>query len=447
MAQKKWWVLLGIGLMIFLLNVDSTVMNLALVTLSHYFHLHIQTSQWVITIYLLVAAIALIPSGRIADLTSKRDVYLLGVFCFFMGSWIAAAAGNIGILLLGRALQGLGYGMTMALITVLGTMYFAEEEKGRALSILAILSCLGLVIGPTLGGAIAQFLSWRVIFWMNLPICVASMAIVLKICPREKMIKAAVSEPLNLQLLRGLFANRAYFILVVNRFLILAAYGIMLFVVPLYLQNLKNFSPLLAGYFMLGMTLAVIVTSTGLGHLVDKKGYRVFHLNACALFFVAYLLFILAFDVQKLPLLLVGLICAGLATGFYFVGSVRGALQELPKAHQGLGMSIFYASALLGGAICVAIASQILHVNACMELQSWRAVTPQLNQLDPAALNAVGSGIQSFYVQSWTAVMPLDALHALLMTIFSRGLLMIAGLGACLTGAATLLAWSVYRDH
>ena len=449
MHRKKWWVLFGIGLMLFLLNIDATVMNIALATLARYFHLPIQMSQWVITIYLLVAAIVLIPSGRIADLSSKRDVYLLGVVFFFVGSWIAACAGEIWVLLLGRALQGLGYGMTMALITVLATLYFPDRDKGRALGVLAILSCLGLAVGPTLGGAIAQFLSWRMIFWMNLPICFLSMIIVLWVCPREKMIQETVSEPLDWRLIKKLFANRAYLILVINRFLILASYGMMLLIVPLYLQNLKNDSPLETGYIMLGMTLAVIIASTGFARWVDKKGYHIFHLSACVLFFIAYLFFIATFYWQRPSFLVLGLICAGLATGSYFVGSVRGALHELPKIHQALGMSIFYASALLGGAVCVSIAGQILHLNAYWRIQAMMAKMSGLSQVDPSVLRSVGSGIQSFYVQNWEPMVgvPLVSLHAMLMKIFSQGLVIIAVFGACLTFIAILLARSVNDRH
>ncbi len=434
--------------MIFLLNVDSTVMNLALVTLAHYFHLRIQVSQWIITIYLWAAALILIPSGRIADLSSRRDVYMCGVLSFFVGSLIAASASSIEILLLGRALQGAGYGMTMALITVLATMYFPEKDKGRALGGLAILSCLGLAIGPTLGGAITQFLSWRFIFWMNLPICFGSMVIVMMVCPREKVLKQDRSETLNVRLLKTLFARRAYLILVVNRFLMLGSYGIMLFIIPLYLQNNRGYSPLVTGYFMLGMTFAVVVSSTGFARWVDVRGYRLFHLSACVLFFIAYLFFILTFCTQSLFFLWLGLLAAGLATGFYFVGSVRGALQELPTLHQGLGMSFFYASSLLGGALCVAIASQILQVNASMTIAADLVKMPLLQSLNLSALHAVASGIQSFNVQGWVqGVLPLGALHAFLMRVFTQGLLLIAIFGACLTGCAMMLAWKEYHDH
>ena len=423
-------------------------MNVALVTLAHYFHLQINLSQWVITLYLLIAAVVLIPTGRIADLTSRRDIYLVGVACFFMGSLVAAMAGNIWILLLGRALQGLGYGMTMALITILATLYFPDEEKGRALGVLAILSCFGLAVGPTLGGAIAQFWSWRIIFWMNLPICFLSIAIVLSVCPREKISPAGVINILDWPVIKDLFSSRAYFILVINRFLCLAAYGMILLMVPLYLQNLKNFLPLKTGCVMLGMTLFVIIGSTGFTHWLNKVGYRVFHLSACALFFIAYLLLIIAFAGQGLLFLILGLMCAGLATGLYFIGSIRGALKELPSVHQGLGMGIFYASALLGGAICVSIASHILYLNACFGVRAWALQYPIFTVLSQAKLSVVASGMQSFYQQNWGLLdIPVVHLHLMLMGLFQRGLIIIAVFGAGLTFLATLLAWSLYRDH
>ncbi len=424
-------------------------MNVALATLAHYFQLRIQMSQWIITIYLLFAAIFLIPSGRIADLNSRRDIYLVGVVCFFMGSWIAAVAGGVSILLLGRALQGVGYGMTMALIPVLATQYFPDQQKGRALGVVAILSCLGLAVGPTLGGTIAQFLSWRVIFWMNLPICFLSIMIILFICPQEKIVEKPAFEPLRWPLIKALLINRAYRILVLNRFLILASYGVMLLIVPLFLQNIANESPLKTGCIMLAMTAAVVIASTGFGHLVDKKGYRVFHFRACVLFFMAYLFFIATFYWESISLLLLGLVCAGLSIGFYFVGSVRGALQELPLVHQGLGMSIFYVSALLGGVVCVSLASQILHLNVDFEIHAWMLHMPQLHQYKFDDLQAVGTGIQSFNAQNWSAspTLSLATLHLMLMGLFRRGLLIIAFLGAGLTFSATLLARSAYHDH
>jgi hypothetical protein len=127
---------------------------------------------------------------------------------------------------------------------------------------------------------------------------------------------------------------------------------------------------------------------------------------------------------------------------------VRGALQELPTLHQGLGMSFFYASSLLGGALCVAIASQILQVNASMTIAADLVKMPLLQSLNLSALHAVASGIQSFNVQGWVqGVLPLGALHAFLMRVFTQGLLLIAIFGACLTGCAMMLAWKEYHDH
>ncbi len=420
-------------------------MNVALVTLARYFHLHIEASQRIITLYLLVAAIVLIPSGRMADLQSRRDVYLLGVFFFFFGSAVAGSAIHIDTLLLGRALQGLGYGMSMALVTVLATSPFPSNEKGRALGVLALLSCLGLAVGPTLGGAIAQFLSWRLIFWMNLPLCCFSFLMVLLIFPRDSAAEQAAQERFGWGLVQSLFRNQAFLILVINRFLFLASYGIMLLIIPMYLQNYKNLPPLETGLSMLAMTLAVVIGSMGFARAVDHQGYRIFHWSACALFLLGYLFFIGLFYFAWLPLLFVGLICAGLATGLYFVGGIRGALHELPPAHQGLGMAFFYASSLLGGALCVAFAAQILHVNTVLELQSWVLKIPVLQQFSPAQLRAVGSGIQAFSAQNWGGSVP-PLLQPLLLDWFRRGLLMIGLMCVGFMGLATFLAGRIPDD-
>lgn len=133
---------------------------------------------WVATSFLLSAAIFLIPFGRLADIYGRKKVFLNGVIVFTISSVLTALSVSGLMLILCRALQGIGASMIFGTGVAILTSVFPAGERGRALGINVAAVYLGLSLGPFAGGIITQHLGWRYIFWLNLPLGLIILAVV-----------------------------------------------------------------------------------------------------------------------------------------------------------------------------------------------------------------------------------------------------------------------------
>ena len=154
----------------FMVNLDASVVNVALPVLQHQFELSIETLQWVITAYLLVITGLLPVTGRIADALGRREVFLVGIATFVAGSLFSALAPNFIVLVLARAFQALGGATIMANVMAIIALVFPVEKRGQALGLIGSVVAAGTLAGPPLGGLLTAWLGWRSIFWINLPI-------------------------------------------------------------------------------------------------------------------------------------------------------------------------------------------------------------------------------------------------------------------------------------
>ncbi|NMP24451.1 MFS transporter [Sulfobacillus harzensis] len=154
----------------FMVNLDSSVVNVALPVLQHQFALSIETLQWVITAYLLVITGLLPVTGRIADALGRREVFLIGIATFVAGSLFSALAPSFIVLVLARAFQALGGATIMANVMAIIALVFPVEKRGQALGLIGSVVAAGTLAGPPLGGMLTAWFGWRSIFWINLPI-------------------------------------------------------------------------------------------------------------------------------------------------------------------------------------------------------------------------------------------------------------------------------------
>ncbi len=154
----------------FMVNLDSSVVNVALPVLQHQFALSIETLQWVITAYLLVITGFLPVTGRLADALGRREVFVVGIAAFVAGSLFSALSPNFVTLVLARAFQALGGATIMANVMAIIALVFPVEKRGQALGMIGSVVAAGTLAGPPLGGLLTAWLGWRSIFWINLPI-------------------------------------------------------------------------------------------------------------------------------------------------------------------------------------------------------------------------------------------------------------------------------------
>ena len=130
MKIKNWLVFIACGLMILLVNIDMTIVNLGVPSISRYFNASLNQAQWVIASYLLITAVTFTLFGKLADDFGKKHVYLLGVIFFTVASLCAGIATNLHFLVAARLLQGLGFAATLGLSLLIIVQTFPLEQRG-----------------------------------------------------------------------------------------------------------------------------------------------------------------------------------------------------------------------------------------------------------------------------------------------------------------------------
>jgi EmrB/QacA subfamily drug resistance transporter len=164
---------------------DVTVVNVAINTLAAEFHTSLTTIQWVATGYTLALATVIPLSGWIADRFGTKRLYMISIALFLAGSALSGLAWSAGSLILFRVLQGFGGGMIMPAGMTILTRAAGPQRIGRVMSIIGVPMLLGPIIGPILGGWLVADVSWRWIFFINVPIGILALVLALRILPRD----------------------------------------------------------------------------------------------------------------------------------------------------------------------------------------------------------------------------------------------------------------------
>jgi len=163
----------------FLTPLMGSAVNLALPALGRRFAMDAVSLAWVSTAYLLSAAAFLVPFGRLADIYGRKKVFLCGVAILFLTSLLCGLAPSAPLLIAFRVLQGIGGAMIFGTGVAILTSVYPREERGKALGINTASVYLGLSMGPFLGGLVTHHLGWRYVFFMNLPLCLFIIVLVL----------------------------------------------------------------------------------------------------------------------------------------------------------------------------------------------------------------------------------------------------------------------------
>src|SRR3989440_9078010 len=185
--SNKWVVFAILAVGIFMATLDSSIVNISLPTIAHFFGVPLSGAvEWVIIAYLVVTAGVLLTVGRLADSIGRKPIWIAGLLIFTAGSALSGASVSLGMLIAARALQGVGGAFILAISPAMLTSAFPAHERGRALGLNAVIVALGVSTGPTLGGIITSTLSWRWIFFVNLPIGIIGLILTMRIL-KEKM--------------------------------------------------------------------------------------------------------------------------------------------------------------------------------------------------------------------------------------------------------------------
>jgi EmrB/QacA subfamily drug resistance transporter len=186
MDARVWWisgvVILGSAMSI----LDTTIVNVALDTLGRELHSTISQIQWVVTGYLLALAAVIPLTGWAAERFGARRMYLISIVLFTAGSALCGVATSTTELVVFRVLQGIGGGMIMPLGMMMMAGAAGPKRMGRVMSVVSMPMMLAPILGPTIGGLILDNVSWRWIFYVNVPVGVIAVIAALRILPHPK---------------------------------------------------------------------------------------------------------------------------------------------------------------------------------------------------------------------------------------------------------------------
>jgi EmrB/QacA subfamily drug resistance transporter len=175
----KWWTLAAICTGVFMLLLDVTIVNVALPDIEHAFHASLSDLQWVVSAYALALAAFLLTAGSLADLYGRRLLFASGIVLFTTGSLLCGLASGSLFLTIARGAQGIGGAIMFATSLALLAQAFQGRDRSVALGIFGAITGIAVAIGPVLGGVITTDLSWRWIFFVNVPIGAAALAMTL----------------------------------------------------------------------------------------------------------------------------------------------------------------------------------------------------------------------------------------------------------------------------
>ncbi len=398
-------------LSLLVVGMDITIVNVALPSIRRDLHATLSGLQWVVDAYTLVVASLLMLAGSVADRFGRRRVFQWGMALFTVGSLLCSLSAGIGGLVAFRALQGLGASMLNPVALSIITNTFEEpRERARAFGVWGSVAGLSLALGPLIGGALTQSVGWRSIFWINLPIGVAAMALAARFVPESKAAWARPVDPpgqalvfvalasltyaviegpragwhsafiLGLFALAGLAVAALLFyeprradplldlrffgsvpftsatVIAVCAFAIFAGF---LFLNALYLQEARGLSAFHTGLCTLPLALMTMVCAPLSGRLVGTRGTRPSLLLAGAAFAgSALLLTQLAVD-TPLPWLLGAYVIFGVGMGMVNPAITNTAVSGMPRAQAGVAAAIASTSRQVGASLGVAVAGTV----------------------------------------------------------------------------------------
>ncbi|WP_395319981.1 DHA2 family efflux MFS transporter permease subunit [Fructilactobacillus frigidiflavus] len=176
-SQKSSIILFAMCLGIFIVMLDTTIMNIALPEIQTSLHTNLTNISWALNAYTIIFAATCIPLGKLANVYGKKPFYLAALLIFILGSSVSGISQNIVILIIGRILQSFGAAILFPLSMDLGLSTQPTTLKNKATLFMGITQGAAAALGPTIGGFITEYLGWRAIFLINLPIGIVSLLI------------------------------------------------------------------------------------------------------------------------------------------------------------------------------------------------------------------------------------------------------------------------------
>ncbi|MBN2502100.1 MAG: MFS transporter [Anaerolineales bacterium] len=397
--KLKWYVMAAVAMGVFLGTIDGSIVNVALPTLVRELNTDFPTVQWVVLGYLLAQATLMLSVGRMGDMVGKKPVYTIGFVVFTLGSVMCGLAPNVHLLIAFRIFQAIGASMTAALGMAIVTEAFPPNERGKALGIMGTIVSVGIAVGPTIGGMILGVFSWHWIFFVNLPIGIIGIFMVIRFVPNFKpegrqkfdflgagaMLVSLLSLLLALTLGQSLGFGNTFILVLFGTFVLFLGIfialelrikqpmidlrlfrntlfsinlvtGVMAFIalsgttilIPFYLENVLGFNPQKVGLLMATIPVFLGVIAPISGSLSDRFGTRPITLIGLAVLMGGYFLMstitadttVLGYILRILPI--------GLGIGIFQSPNNSAVMGTVPRERLGVASGLLSLSRTLG---------------------------------------------------------------------------------------------------
>ena len=423
----------GLALVVLALMVvlDATIVNVALPDISRALNVHSNSDlQWVVTGYTLTFGGFLLLGGKLADRIGRRKVFLPGALLFATASLIGGLSGNLGVLLSARAVQGTGGALMSPAALSLITVIFAEgKERNRAFGIYAAITAGGAALGLILGGVLTEYVSWRWVFFVNLPIAAIAVVGALLVVPDSRDAEAQGFDvpgavlvtgglmslvfalvkgngagwtsaqtlgtlALSVALLVGfvqvqrqvrsplvpfrLFASRSLAGADLGALLVGAGIFAIFFFLILWMQVVNHYTPVKSGLAFLPMTLLIGI-SAGIGsQLLGRVGPRPLLTVGPILAGSGLLLLGLRLepDSSYLTVVLPALSLVAFGMGMTFVALTSAAVAGVPQEDAGIASALLNAGQQVGGALGLAVLTAVSTARTTSLLSGSRGGKP-----------------------------------------------------------------------
>jgi EmrB/QacA subfamily drug resistance transporter len=488
-SNRRWWTLAAMCFALAMIMLDNTVVNVALPSIQRDFDASLSALEWTLNAYTLTFAVLLVTGGRLGDIFGRRFIFLIGVVLFALSSATIGFAASDGMLVASRALQGVGAALMMPGTLSIITHAFPPQERGKAIGIWAGVSAIALAVGPLVGGWLTEDVSWRAIFFLNLPVAAGAIIVTLFAAEesRDDTVDRRVDFPgiatitvglaaLVLALVEGnswgwgspevlslfalsvvslaafvwverhfptpmvdfaFFRSRQFLGTNVVAFMVTFAMFGMFFFLALYMQNVLGYGPLETGVRFLPTTVAVMLAGPIAGRLTDRFGPR-WLMTGGLVVLAASLAWQSRITVDtSFGYLLPAFVAMGLGIGFVISPMSTAAMNAVDRTKAGVASGVLAMSRMVGGTFGVAALGALVAAIGRSDLE--RSLP---NLAEPARERLVdglgsGAGLENVPAQAQTA-----ATHAFVDAL-GTGLAVSAGAALL----AALLAWVLIRDH
>jgi EmrB/QacA subfamily drug resistance transporter len=396
---------------LFMTTLDASIVNIGLPAIARAFGTPLSgTIEWVIIGYLVVAAALLLTVGRLSDMVGRTPIWMAGLGLFTLASVLCGAAPSLRLLIVARLLQGAGAALLLATGTAMLTDAVPPGERGRMLGLGAVAIALGTSVGPTLGGLITEHLSWRWIFYVNVPIGLVALVAARRFLPRPAERRQGGFDPagalllgvgvaaltlglsfggewgwtslrllgtlaIGIAALAGalvaerhvadpiidleLFRNPVFSSAIASMTLSMLALFSVGFLLPFYFEELRGFSTAQSGWLLTPLPVALAVVAPIAGAASDRLGSRLIAPLGLAINAVALLLLARLDATSSTWDIVWRLGLAGIGQGLFQAPNTRALMEAAPDAEQGAASGLLATSRIAGQALSVAVAGAV----------------------------------------------------------------------------------------